>query len=237
MLTYVASELGEDLDPRLAAIVDDTDAIAGRYIVHARAERLIARRELREGRDALLAFGAREIELGWGGAAHAPWRSQAGLASVALGQRDAGLRLLAEELALARAAGSPRALGVALRATGLAAEGRAREDALREAVAVLEGSGADLETARALIDLGAALRRGGTPAVARDPLRRGQELALLCGATPLAERARAELRAAGCATPHDATQRRRRADPRANAASSSSSPRARATAKLRRRCS
>ncbi len=198
VLTYLAIELDEEPDPRLAAIVDDTDAIAGRYIVHARAVQLIARGELREGRDALLAFGARELELDWGGAAHAPWRSQAGLASITLGERDAGERLVEEELALVRAAGAPRALGIALRARARAqADPAEREVALREAVAVLVGSGAELELARALTDLGAALRRGGTPAAAREPLRRGHELAQQCGATPLAERARAELRAAG----------------------------------------
>jgi DNA-binding NarL/FixJ family response regulator len=48
-----------------------------------------------------------------------------------------------------------------------------------------------------LTDLGAALRRGGRRADARDPLRRALDLADDCGLRPLAERARQELRAAG----------------------------------------
>jgi DNA-binding NarL/FixJ family response regulator len=41
------------------------------------------------------------------------------------------------------------------------------------------------------------LRRANRRAVARDPLRQGLDLADACGARPLAERARQELRAAG----------------------------------------
>ena len=51
--------------------------------------------------------------------------------------------------------------------------------------------------ARALTDLGAALRRANRRADARDPLRRALDLADACGAAPVAEQARAELLAAG----------------------------------------
>src|SRR5256886_9316800 len=68
---------------------------------------------------------------------------------------------------------------------------------LREAVEVLEDSPALLERARVLTELGAALRRGNRRADAREPLRRGLELAHTCGAKPLAERAHAELLATG----------------------------------------
>jgi DNA-binding CsgD family transcriptional regulator len=68
---------------------------------------------------------------------------------------------------------------------------------LREAVDVLEDSYGVLELARALVDLGAAVRLDGSPAEARVLLGRGQELAAFCAATALVERARDELRAAG----------------------------------------
>ena len=58
-------------------------------------------------------------------------------------------------------------------------------------------SSARLEHARALIALGSALRRTHASAAAREPLRRGLELAARCGAQPLTEHARAELYAAG----------------------------------------
>jgi DNA-binding CsgD family transcriptional regulator len=68
---------------------------------------------------------------------------------------------------------------------------------LRQAVEVLERSPARLEHARALTDLGAALRRANARSSARDPLRIGLELASRCGAGPLAEQARQELLACG----------------------------------------
>ena len=68
---------------------------------------------------------------------------------------------------------------------------------LRESVAALDGSPALLERARSLAELGAALRRAGERAAARDPLARALELAVRCGARPLAARARDELKAAG----------------------------------------
>src|SRR6202000_3473863 len=68
---------------------------------------------------------------------------------------------------------------------------------LREAVAVVEPSSARLEHAKALVALGAALRRAGQRAESREPLRRGCELATRGGATPVADAARAELYSAG----------------------------------------
>jgi DNA-binding NarL/FixJ family response regulator len=68
---------------------------------------------------------------------------------------------------------------------------------LQEAVAVLEGSAARLEHAKALAALGGALRRARQPTEAREPLRRALELADACSAAPLAERVRSELYATG----------------------------------------
>ena len=64
---------------------------------------------------------------------------------------------------------------------------------------VVTGAASDqiLEQARALTDLGGALRRVGRRAEARVPLREGLQLALHCGAERLAERAQRELRSAG----------------------------------------
>lgn len=70
-------------------------------------------------------------------------------------------------------------------------------DLLRDAVALLQRSPARLEHARALVDLGAALRRASSRADSRQPLRAGYELAQQCGASGLAETARQELAASG----------------------------------------
>ncbi len=64
---------------------------------------------------------------------------------------------------------------------------------LAEAVATLEGSSARLELAHALVDHGTALRHAGRRVEAREPLRRGLDLAGLCGTTVLATRAHDEL--------------------------------------------
>jgi DNA-binding CsgD family transcriptional regulator len=75
--------------------------------------------------------------------------------------------------------------------------GDAAVDRLREAAAMLARSPARLEHARALIDLGAALRRSGHRTDARAALEQGLELADRCGGRALGQRARIELRAAG----------------------------------------
>jgi DNA-binding CsgD family transcriptional regulator len=98
---------------------------------------------------------------------------------------------------LARAFGAPRALGCALRGAGLVVGGDAGIAYLREAAASLAESDAPLEHARALTDLGSALRRLGQRSEARAPLRRGLELAHRCQAAALATRARTELLATG----------------------------------------
>jgi DNA-binding CsgD family transcriptional regulator len=97
----------------------------------------------------------------------------------------------------ARAWGTPRAIGMALRAAGLAETGGRGIELLDEAAAVLERSPARLEHALALTDLGASLRRANRRVDARGPLRRALDLAQQCGAVPLADRAHVELRAAG----------------------------------------
>jgi DNA-binding CsgD family transcriptional regulator len=64
-------------------------------------------------------------------------------------------------------------------------------------VATLAGATAEVEHARALIDLGAALRRHNHRKDAREPLRQGVAVAQRCGASALVARGQAELIAAG----------------------------------------
>ena len=91
----------------------------------------------------------------------------------------------------------PRAIGIAHRTLGLVEGGKQGLGLLEEAVRVLDSSPARLEHARALVELGAARRRAGERAAAREPLREGLDLANRCGATRLEERALAELAATG----------------------------------------
>jgi DNA-binding NarL/FixJ family response regulator len=125
-----------------------------------------------------------------------PWRAQAAQVHAALGDSQQALRLVEVDVEQARDIGSQRALGTALRVRGLLRKRQGLDD-LHEAVAIL-GVGQDrLEHIRALVDLGAALRRGGRRAAARSPLREALDLAARGGATALALAARTELLASG----------------------------------------
>jgi DNA-binding CsgD family transcriptional regulator len=133
-----------------------------------------------------------------------PWRSLASAASLALGDRAEARRLAEEEVALAAAFGAPGAHARALGALAATADG-AEALALREkAVLVLESSQAALDRARALIDLGATLRRATRRRDAREPLKLGLDLAGRCGARALVLRAREELVAVGARPRRDA---------------------------------
>ena len=126
-----------------------------------------------------------------------PWRSEAALVQLGLGDHKSAERLADEELRLARAFGAPRALGVALRAAGVIAGGDGGASLLREAIDALGRGDAKLERARALADLGAMLRRRNRRTEAREPLREALDAAHRAGARPLAEYAETELRATG----------------------------------------
>jgi DNA-binding CsgD family transcriptional regulator len=197
-----AGELGEaqallDLLPQQA-----WPAGVGTVLIPAARGRL----RLAQGRaaDALADFQACQALFSadvWGmpiretGYVHA--RSGAALALLRLGRYQDARQLADAELADVRVFGAPRALGIALRAAGLARGGPEGVALLRESVAALDRSPALLERARSLAELGAALRRSGERAAAREPLARALELAARCGARPLATRVRDELKAAG----------------------------------------
>jgi DNA-binding CsgD family transcriptional regulator len=125
------------------------------------------------------------------------WRSHAAEEYLALGRPEDALRLAEQEVALARRWGRPRALGVALRVAGLAAQqDGGRQDGaslLAESVDVLGTSPARLQLARSLLSWGTVL-----PQADRRPVfRRAHDLAKACGAIPIMTTAANELRAAG----------------------------------------
>ena len=86
-------------------------------------------------------------------------------------------RLAEQGLERARRWGTAGRVGHATRALGLVAGGDDGIEHLREAVRAAPGSPAGLEYMRALTDFGAALRRAGRRADAREPLREALELA------------------------------------------------------------
>jgi DNA-binding CsgD family transcriptional regulator len=189
----------DDAEQVLAAL----DPEAGRGFASAwghrfaRGRLLVAQGRLAEGLEDFLGLGADLTRALVTCPSYLPWRSDAALAQLALGERESAGRLAEEELELAQAFGAQRALGVAKRAAGVVAGGDRGALLLREAIDVLERGEAPLERARALADLGALLRRRNRRTEARQLLREALDAAHRAGARPLVELAEAELRATG----------------------------------------
>ncbi|MFI8829252.1 ATP-binding protein [Streptomyces sp. NPDC053431] len=168
------------------------------YFLDSRA-RLWAAQENHIGAlESALEAGRRLADIGATNPAYVAWRSEAALSLHALHRADEAQDYANQELELARSWGSPRALGRSLRVAGLLENSRERKlSLLSESVSVLRSSPARLEYAKSLTALGAMLRRTGTPREARLHLSSALKLAQTLHAAPLAEQAKAELRAAG----------------------------------------
>ena len=184
-----AALLALELDPAFL------DTGGGAMLVETRGRLRLAHGDLAAALADLRACGATYAALGFG-LPFSSWRSALAVA-LAAEARDEALGLVAEEVATATATGLARPQGVALRAAGLVRGGEEGLACLRDSVSLLHATPARLEHARSLVELGAALRRRGQRAKAREPLAAGMELAHRCGAEQLVLRAGEELRAAG----------------------------------------
>lgn len=167
------------------------------FLLHARGRLRIAQRRFTEGVEDLREFARRGQA--WPGRSPAlfPYRAQLAAALLVQGEPGAALRMATEDVEAARRWDTRGAVGSALRGLGLVTGGAAGLALLQDAVTELEPSPARLEHARALADLGAALRRAGRRAPARPVLAAALDLATRCGADALAARARSELVTAG----------------------------------------
>jgi DNA-binding CsgD family transcriptional regulator len=167
-------------------------------VLAARGRLRIAAGDLAGGVEDLLEWGRRADRGENLGSAGTPtFRTYAAPALASLGEEAEAGRLIAQELELARRWGARRAIGMALHAAGLVEAMDKRRALLEQAVETLRHTDARLEHARALVDLGAALRRSRRASHARAPLREGMDLAHRCGAAPLTARAQDELAATG----------------------------------------
>jgi DNA-binding CsgD family transcriptional regulator len=165
-------------------------------VLYSRGCLRLAQGRTGEGLEDLLELGNRTKRYG----VKNPVLPTAAVAAVALAQAgDAEkARALAEEYRQAAENwGTPRVKGVALHAQGVVEGGERGIELLREAVATLRRSPGRLEQARALTDLGAALRRANQRAEAREPLREALDMARRDGALATARRAHEELEASG----------------------------------------
>ena len=116
----------------------DSEAESGSLIAavlrFARGRLRVEQGRVAEGLEDFLAVGALLTRAQITCPGYLPWRSEAALAQLALGDRESAERLAEEELELARAFGAPRALGVAMRAAGVVAGGERGASLLREAI-------------------------------------------------------------------------------------------------------
>jgi DNA-binding CsgD family transcriptional regulator len=171
--------------------------LVGAAALECRGRLRIALGETQPGLDALVLAGLEADRCGILSPALTSWRAEAAPVLASLGLGDQARTLASANLDMARAFGSLRPLGLALRAAGLVAEPADRTDLLYQSVAVLERSPARYDLARSLVDLGGALRTSGDPARAREVLRRGAHVASVCRAAEVVAAAQRELRAAG----------------------------------------
>ena len=162
-----------------------------------RARVAAARRDPEQALELSLQAGERLLAIDAPSPGYCWWRSLAALAAKELGQLERATALAAEQFELGRRIGSPRAIGTGLAALGSVQGGAEGVELLRASLAPLETARADLERARALLDLGIAQRRARHTREAREPLRQALDLSRRLGASPLAKVALAELRAAG----------------------------------------
>jgi DNA-binding CsgD family transcriptional regulator len=191
-----------DLDAAEEALAPLEEELEGGFVTaaglrHARGRLRVAQGRVKEGLEDILGVGEGLVRASVTSPSYLPWRSEAALAHLALGDHEAAARLAEEELDLARVFGAPRARGVASRAAGVVAGGERGELLLREAIDAFEQSDATLERARALTDIGAMLRRRNRRTEARELLREALDAAHRAGANRLAEQAETELRATG----------------------------------------
>ena len=198
-LAHVLTDLGElDAADRLIS-GHVPPAPAGRTwaaaaLTFARASLQMARNQHRDALKGFAEAGRILAALGIDNPGLLHWRSRAASCHAVLGDRAAATSLAAEEVALARHWGAPRALSTALAAAGMVT---LDADAALEAVTVLDGTEAESHRAAALVNLGAVQWETGAAGQAHGHLQAGYALARMIGARPTWLRAARYLKHAG----------------------------------------
>jgi DNA-binding CsgD family transcriptional regulator len=161
-------------------------------LVGARVAIAVGRAE--EALAGLISAGAQLDGMAFRHPQFAPWRAVAAPLADQLGRRDLALRLSGELSLLAERTGAPTALAQALRVSGKLHGDAA---ALSRSVQAAGRTGDLLEYACSLTELGSVQAQHGQREQARETLRSALAAAHESGALALADRARAELIAAG----------------------------------------
>jgi DNA-binding CsgD family transcriptional regulator/tetratricopeptide (TPR) repeat protein len=193
-----------DLDAAREAITLDLQRYEGivasfRFLRAARARLHLALGDPDEALRELSELGDRRVdELGTRAELAPHWPPLAVRALLASGERDEARRLAEKDVNMARAFGAPGITSAALVGLGLCEDDRDRAIVLlEEAVDQAQRSEVRVALLAALVELGAAKRRAGHRAAARDPLRAAIDLADRSGAAAFGDRARDEVRSTG----------------------------------------
>ena len=171
--------------------------LAAPLVLQSRARLRLAQRRPADARADLLDAAQRWEELRCRHPVLASWRIEATEALVRLNDVEAARRLASEQVEFSDRLGTSGARGAARRAMARAAPPAQRLPLLQQACDILSESPAKLEHARALVDLGAALRRANRRTEARRPLSLAVDLAQRGGLRLISRRAKTELLAAG----------------------------------------
>jgi DNA-binding CsgD family transcriptional regulator len=166
-------------------------------LLHSRGCLRLAQGRTSQGLEDLAELGSRAGRHGTQNFMFFPTAAEAAIALAVSGQQELARPVAELYLGAAKTWGTNRVIGIGLHALGVVEGGERGIELLREAVTTLERSPARLEHARALTDLGAALRRANRRAEARGPLRTALDMARAGGALAIAKRAHDELEATG----------------------------------------
>ncbi|WP_158839534.1 AAA family ATPase [Saccharothrix deserti] len=174
-------------DRLLAAVDDQPDSVCLAAVVGLlRGSAAVMRGDLAGAATAVLACGAQLDQSGWRNPVLFPWRTSVALIKHALGESDTAFALAEEERLIAHEWGAPAGIGRAWRVLGRLSAERHGVELSQRAVEVLEGSANRLELAKALRQSAEMSGRG-------DVWRRCLEVAVECGSTSIADRARQAL--------------------------------------------
>jgi DNA-binding CsgD family transcriptional regulator len=193
-MAYVQSDRLQAADELFVREVGDGELsllITGIWVLRARALLRLVQGDLEKAHTDALEIERRvKLRGGLHGGVR-PWVVQILMQS---GDQERAVHVARAEHEAATRYGLPHWLGPAERALGLV---QGDLDRLQRSVELLQQTPCRLELAHSLVELGAALRRGGQRSAAREPLTRGMDVAQRCGAAILVTRARQELRASG----------------------------------------
>jgi DNA-binding CsgD family transcriptional regulator len=196
LVSVAISANDPDLSRRVLAACPEYDSEPGG--LHAWAVRqllsasMIARQSPRVALDQIEDSGRRLDRAGWCNPALFTWRTWAANLHRRLDEPEQAAELIADEHELATTWGAPATLGRTLRVRAGLLPGAEQVAGLRDAVDVLLVSADQLELAKGLVSLGAALLVDGSGS-AEQHLRHGLLLAEECGSTRVIERARSLL--------------------------------------------